>query len=1796
MASFRTPSVPFLGDRLNPINALAFSFVLIFSVLFLPSFKQSLQLTFVAVLIILISFICEQFNLTKRPSDNINLKESKELETSQTIPVVESSISSKPITDISTETKDETSSQLNQAIVSEADVKEDIVLQPVLQPSTTIETEPPEPIESDSIETLPLIETQVNTPVPERRLRRSSSTCETAFKGLGGWSPSLYLARFNRFQMLELPSTRILPPNAREVSTFENDFFKGSILTMLKTDPPDEVYAEHLKTRLVEFQIQGCFKKKPKGILYMGVELPGAPLRLGLVMGATVKLCMKFASSRVSNLHWSLGSGSGENIEAPHMVMPIFRAMDLIVKTEEGQEPPKLGTELPESKHNASMRRSGQSPEAPFEVGPIYSFSFHNSFTNFPKWSIDGMPTGPINLRQVIGNSPIHMVVYDLEENARGKHTAMTKRYFLRVQMSYDLKFPLPQLDKEEEDMEIETHEEAKEIVVQNVTQVDVDSEDDELGEDPLNGLTPIEDSYGLLEDHTGASIDMGSPEDMMGPQLIVPEPVLEAILTPPEPLHPSAVTSPRTGDMDEEGSRLSALTRSTAFAFSPRDRSPSRSDSIELESTFPGAVSTESRPAWLQSGSVFALASNAQQSGYNLIDKHPRNNTRGILSFDEGKNAAVVRMKGAPTLVRLMRVASYHTISDPSSISPTRKRGSSGTSPAPCPPSSDLPEHCLHGGDVVVLMDAMTGKLLSVSPQETTTAGAVASGMTYGVARSALAVGGGVMSIGGRVAGAAWTVGGAIVGSGQGKANSGGGKGSNQGSQSNGRSGPSNQESSSPTPASTSSSGNRRWRETLVWTSVAVTNNTARVWTGKRAPQREFSIIGIPVGQPITFGDLFRLGGTGQWKSLVLRIDCLPTLKHGGHLLRLSGATRRGSREGALSNRVYQGALLDNLASVGVGTIRVDRCQNSPELSPLNTAMEAMPSVGSGSSLFDLDLWAINCSTQYRHLVSMPTLLPSTIKQMACDSYGMFHGGYFEVDIPGWIQCMDRSKRNVMSAFLVRVRWKDASFLKSDPSRTQEHKDEYQIRSFLSLRTGSEMSPVLQAFQRISGKASLSGLSLNSDEAPLKSLMEPDRNVRVLSRAMRKITLLNSGGVRLTNQQGPTSRENDDPVAENNIKSGVATVRALLHNILMVPSSLDSSFLRGGAADLGVDGNLISNSSLLPSTSASSVSSSKSKRHSSFSSNISGSSSCNGSSNRILWSAVTARCVWEAHWREEVAVFFSSHLAFYAPHSKKPSTMILSNDITKCRIFTHRTERNDDEDCPQECTVSEEDAKVASPLSGLPCLVIETVGRCHYLCFASFQLLQQAYEGINETILGDDTDSGESEEEDTDYIDQTIPKHEVLIDPRQSFILTAARWRGRSRLVLNARKFMFDFHQLDNTEVGGGQTCLDYTIAADLLKAALSLKPEPSPKMSKFLDMAASLRTLPRLPKLPNLSTSRSIKSRKLSQGDDEQITNLPSQSTFLSKSKSQTNESDAKNHDPFSIHMCFWVNLYHALLQHALLLLGAPRCQRDWISFHSSISYELFGNVFSLSDIEYCVLRGASLRSYPVSGCASKFSPKHPPSDDERRPYAVTPFDPRLNFVLHGGVINSVGSNINVLYPHTLHEVLNNCTTKALRNFVLVDVWNRSLILPHPFGAHPADFSSSIKPPDELIEEKSRVSAPNSRASNSGSNTNSSGGGGGGGSNMSQRIRTGDAIKFCLRHVGREQWKQLSVLLLDWDISKPPTVQYSPHVFESHDSLYLVDESGQDPSASFSSTGFETPKSSDDRDLFRRSASVDD
>ena len=94
-----------------------------------------------------------------------------------------------------------------------------------------------------------------------------------------------------------------------------------------------------------------------------------------------------------------------------------------------------------------------------------------------------------------------------------------------------------------------------------------------------------------------------------------------------------------------------------------------------------------------------------------------------------------------------------------------------------------------------------------------------------------------------------------------------------------------------------------------------------------------------------------------------------------------------------------------------------------------------------------------------------------------------------------------------------------------------------------------------------------------------------------------------------------------------------------------------------------------------------------------------------------------------------------------------------------------------------------------------------------------------------------------------------------------------------------------------------------------------------------------------------------------------------------------------------------CLFVNLYHCLLQHALLLaVNGPLHRRTVANFMRASCYEIGGDVFSLAEIQSCIIRGNMSR--PVS-------PKPPYVDISKKSnayrfYALKYTDARVNFVL--------------------------------------------------------------------------------------------------------------------------------------------------------------------------------------------------
>lgn len=69
------------------------------------------------------------------------------------------------------------------------------------------------------------------------------------------------------------------------------------------------------------------------------------------------------------------------------------------------------------------------------------------------------------------------------------------------------------------------------------------------------------------------------------------------------------------------------------------------------------------------------------------------------------------------------------------------------------------------------------------------------------------------------------------------------------------------------------------------------------------------------------------------------------------------------------------------------------------------------------------------------------------------------------------------------------------------------------------------------------------------------------------------------------------------------------------------------------------------------------------------------------------------------------------------------------------------------------------------------------------------------------------------------------------------------------------------------------------------------------------------------------------------------------------------------------------FWANVYHAMLAHAAQLLGSPTKASQWARYFGTLSYECAGDVFSIAELEHCVIRAAMPRPRLLLGDVANF-----------------------------------------------------------------------------------------------------------------------------------------------------------------------------------------------------------------------------
>ncbi|KAG7351309.1 DUF547 domain containing protein [Nitzschia inconspicua] len=385
------------------------------------------------------------------------------------------------------------------------------------------------------------------------------------------------------------------------------------------------------------------------------------------------------------------------------------------------------------------------------------------------------------------------------------------------------------------------------------------------------------------------------------------------------------------------------------------------------------------------------------------------------------------------------------------------------------------------------------------------------------------------------------------------------------------------------------------------------------------------------------------------------------------------------------------------------------------------------------------------------------------------------------------------------------------------------------------------------------------------------------------------------------------------------------------------------------------------------------------------------------GTRGELLEESLVARCHWESHWREEWCGMYESCVSFYAPLSKSPCLDIAYMDITDVRPL---------------------ESDIQSPLPGLPLLVLETAWLCHYIAFRD----------------------GEARDTFGERLEQAIECHVKLVEETASLEQSALRkarfWQGfqtlsessltsgvgkwaklrskdktMERAVLNGRRMAFDCRTtlLEDVSKCG-------VFVRDLLTRALSfslesLEQDPD-SFIEFLDLTSQLKFLP-------------------------------------------LDEIDLSGKYAF----CLFVNIYHCLLQQALLLsVNGPLTKKNITHFMRTSCYEIGGDVFSLAELQCCVIRGKL--SKPVAPKPPYIEP--PKKSNAYRYYALGFTDCQVHFVLSTGD-TACPVSIPVLSPATVDEqLIESCAAFLDNNQLIVDTRKRAVTLPKVCEVYKHDFGN--------------------------------------------------------------------------------------------------------------------------------------
>ena len=199
---------------------------------------------------------------------------------------------------------------------------------------------------------------------------------------------------------------------------FKNELFEGCALLMVRTDLETQNYAHRFAGNhyTFEVQVQGKFTRVPPGRVFIGAEITKS-MSLGLLTKGMCRAILQVGRSVNRHLHHSFGedgsSEDDERRELPHIVGPMWSAVDRLVVSKGSDTVPPLGEAFPEEPVSRAARRKNSDFNLPFELDATYSLSFKTSNIDLLKWTATNLPlVSNIDLHTFWSDADLRTVCY----------------------------------------------------------------------------------------------------------------------------------------------------------------------------------------------------------------------------------------------------------------------------------------------------------------------------------------------------------------------------------------------------------------------------------------------------------------------------------------------------------------------------------------------------------------------------------------------------------------------------------------------------------------------------------------------------------------------------------------------------------------------------------------------------------------------------------------------------------------------------------------------------------------------------------------------------------------------------------------------------------------------------------------------------------------------------------------------------------------------------------------------------------------------------------------------------------------------------------------------------------------------------------------------------------------------------------------------------------------------------------------------------------------------------------------